>query len=180
MHTMDQDEEQMSAKRQDYDLETLIREHGNEVLKTAYLYVKDLHTAEDIFQEVFIKVNSNIQTFKELSSIKTWIIRITINTCKDYLKSAYHSKVVPMMDFVEDAITSENDFEEIEAKETKATVKDAVMALPEHYRDVVLCVYMNEMSLDDTSQALGIPVGTVKSRLARAKDKLKYLLERRL
>lgn len=177
---MDQDEEQMSAKRQDYDLETLIREHGNEVLKTAYLYVKDLHTAEDIFQEVFIKVNSNIQTFKELSSIKTWIIRITINTCKDYLKSAYHSKVVPMMDFVEDAITSENDFEEIEAKETKATVKDAVMALPEHYRDVVLCVYMNEMSLDDTSQALGIPVGTVKSRLARAKDKLKYLLERRL
>lgn len=177
---MDQDEEQMSAKRQDYDLETLIREHGNEVLKTAYLYVKDLHTAEDIFQEVFIKVNNNLHTFKELSSIKTWIIRITINTCKDYLKSAYHSKVVPMMDFVEDAITSENDFEEIEVKETKATVKDAVMALPEHYRDVVLCVYMNEMSLDDTSQTLGIPVGTVKSRLARAKDKLKDLLERRL
>ncbi len=177
---MDQDEEHMSAKKQDYDLETLMREHGNYVLRTAYLYVKDIHTAEDIFQEVFIKVNNNLHTFKELSSVKTWIIRITINTCKDYLKSAYHSKVVPMMDFVEDAIISENDFEEVEVKETNASIKEAVMALPAHYRDVVLCVYMNEMSIEDTSQSLGIPIGTVKSRLARAKDKLKELLERRL
>lgn len=178
MYTMDSDDEQKSSKN--YDLETLIREHGTDVLRTAYLYVKDIHIAEDIFQEVFIKVNNNVHKFKELSSIKTWIIRITINTCKDYLKSAYHSKVVPMVDFVEDAIACESEFEKLEEREKNVTVKEAVMELPEHYRDVILCVYLNEMSLQDTSKSLGIPVGTVKSRLRRAKDKLKDLLERRL
>lgn len=180
MHMMDQDDDTISAKATSYDLETLMREYGNDVLRTAYLYVKDTHIAEDIFQEVFIKVNKNLHTFRELSSIKTWIMRIAINTSKDYLKSAYHSRVVPMMEFLEDAITSENDFDGVEREETITTVKEAVMELPEHYKEVVICVYMNEMSLEETADSLGVPVGTVKSRLARAKDKLKEKLERRL
>ena len=85
-----------------------------------------------------------------------------------------------MVDFVEDAIACESEFEKLEEREKNVTVKEAVMELPEHYRDVILCVYLNEMSLQDTSKSLGIPVGTVKSRLRRAKDKLKDLLERRL
>ena len=180
MYIADRDEKTMSAKESIYDLETLMREYGNDVLKTAYLYVKDIHIAEDIFQEVFIKVNKNLHTFKELSSIKTWIIRIAINTCKDYLKSAYHSRVVPMMEFVEDAITSDSDFDGIEREETIKTVKEAVMLLPEHYRDVIICVYMSEMSLEQAAESLNVPVGTVKSRLTRAKEKLKEMLERRL
>lgn len=67
-----------------YEIEALIREYGNDVLRTAYMYVKDIHTAEDIFQEVFIKVNQKLSTFEGNSSIKTWIIRITINACKDF------------------------------------------------------------------------------------------------
>ncbi len=163
-----------------YDLESLMRTYGNDVLRTAYMYVKDVHTAEDIFQEVFIKVNSNLHNFQGNSSIKTWIIRIAINTCKDYLKSAYSRRIVPMEEFMEDSITAEDSYADIERQETIQSVKDAVMELPEHYKDVIMCVYFQEMSMDQAAQMLDLPVGTIKSRLARAKEKLKEIMERRL
>ena len=163
-----------------YDIETLMRKHGNEVLRTAYSYVKDKFTAEDIFQEVFIKVYKNLENFRDESDIKTWIIRITINTAKDYLKSAYSRKVVPMMEFKEDQLVSDNDFEEIENRDRDEQVKKTVMSLPEQYREVLLCVYYHDMSVADTAKTLGIAEGTVKSRLSRARDMMKNKLEGRL
>ena len=163
-----------------YDIETLMRKHGNEVLRTAYSYVKDKFTAEDIFQEVFIKVYKNLENFRDESDIKTWIIRITINTAKDYLKSAYSRKVVPMMEFKEDQLVSDNDFEEIENRDRDEQVKKTVMILPEQYREVLLCVYYHDMSVADTAKSLGIAEGTVKSRLSRARDMMKNKLEGRL
>ena len=163
-----------------YDIETLMRKHGNDVLRTAYSYVKDKFTAEDIFQEVFIKVFKNLDNFRDESDIKTWIIRITINTAKDYLKSAYSRKVVPMMEFKEDQLVSDNDFEEIENKDRDEMVKKTVMSLPEQYREVLLCVYYHEMSVADTAKSLNIAEGTVKSRLSRAREMMKNKLEGRL
>jgi RNA polymerase sigma-70 factor, ECF subfamily len=163
-----------------YDIETLIRQYGNDVLRTAYMYVKDIHSAEDIFQDVFIKVNQKLSTFEGNSSIKTWIIRITINTCKDYLKSAWNRRVVPMMDYQEDAIISETDYDEVESQDTKELIKKSVLSLPEKYKDVVLCVYFQDMSIAETAKALQIAEGTAKSRLSRAREKLKLILEGRI
>lgn len=165
---------------QQYDIETLMREYGNDVLRTCYAYVKDVHSAEDLYQETWIKVYKYLHTFQEGSSIKTWIIRIAVNTCKDYLKSAYSRHVVPMMDFMEDQIVSDNDFEEVESADTNKQIKDAVMALPEKFRDVVMCVYFGDMSVADCAKTLDISEGTVKSRLSRAREKLKSVLEGRL
>lgn len=163
-----------------YDIESLMRQYGNDVLRTAYMYVKDIHTAEDIFQDVFIKVNQKLSTFEGNSSIKTWIIRITINTCKDYLKSAWNRKVVPMMEYQEDAIVSESDYDEVEKKDTKELIKRSVLSLPAKYKDVVLCVYFQDMSITEAANALHIAEGTAKSRLSRARLKLKSLLEGRI
>lgn len=163
----------------DYDLETLIRTYGNDVLRTAYVYLKDASAADDIFQEVFIKVDRNLQNFRGESNIKTWLIRITINACKDYAKSAYSRNVVPMMEFKEDAIVSENDFDDVERKETATMVHEAVQELPEMYKEVVMYVYFNEMSVTDTAKALNVAEGTIKSRLSRAREKLKEIMERR-
>jgi RNA polymerase sigma-70 factor (ECF subfamily) len=163
-----------------YDIETLMRDYGNDVLRTAYSYVKDKHTAEDIFQDVFIKVYKNLESFRDESGIKTWIIRITINTAKDYLKSAYSQKVVPMMDFKEDMITSEDDFEEVENRDRDEMIRKIVMGLPDQYREVLLCIYYHDMSVADTAKSLGIAEGTVKSRLFRAREIMKNKLERRL
>lgn len=163
-----------------YDIEALIREYGNDVLKTAYSYVRDKFAAEDIFQDVFVKVYKKLDEFRDESSIKTWIIRITINTAKDYLKSAYSQKVVPMMEFKEDAIVSEDDYEDIENRDRDRFVKETVMSLPEQYREVLLCIYYHEMSVADTAKSLNIPEGTVKSRLSRARELMKTKLEGRL
>ena len=161
------------------DLESMMRTYGNVVLRTAYMYVKDIHTAEDIFQEVFIKADRNKEGFRGESSVKTWLIRITVNACKDYLKSAYNRRVTPLQEFQENVMTSENDFDGIERKETQQEVRNAVMSLPENHRDVVLCVYFQGMTVPEAAKALGLAEGTVKSRLSRAKDKLKQLLEGR-
>ena len=163
-----------------HDIEALIREYGNDVLRTAYMYVKDIHVAEDIFQEVFIKVYKNLSTFVGNSSIKTWIIRITINTCKDYLKSAYNRRVVPMMEYHEETISSESDYNEVEKRDTNHLIKEAVLSLPAKYRDVVMCVYFNDMSIAEAAKVLDIAEGTAKSRLARARQKLKDVLEGRV
>lgn len=163
-----------------YDIESLMRQYGNDVLRMAYLYVKDIHTAEDIFQDVFIKVSQKLSTFEGNSSIKTWIIRITINTCKDYLKSAWNRRVVPMMEYQEDAIISETDYDEVEKQDTKELIKESVLSLPEKYKEVVLCVYYQEMTITETAKTLNIAEGTAKSRLSRAREKLKFLLEGRV
>ena len=163
-----------------YEIEDLIRQYGNDVLRIAYMYVKDIHTAEDIFQEVFIKVNNKLSTFGGYSSIKTWIVRITINTCKDYLKSAYNRRVVPMMEYQEDAIISDSDYEQIEKQDTSDLIKKSVLSLPAKYKDVVICIYFQDMSIAEAAKALNIAEGTVKSRLSRARSKLKNMLEGRV
>ncbi|MCR5727948.1 MAG: sigma-70 family RNA polymerase sigma factor [Lachnospiraceae bacterium] len=163
-----------------YDVETLMRQYGNDVLRTAYSYVKDKYTAEDIFQEVFIKVFKNLENFRDESDVKTWLIRITINTAKDYLKSAYNQKVVPMMEFEENMLTSDDDYEKIENQDRDEQVKKTVMSLPDQYREVLLCVYYHDMSVADTAKALNIAEGTVKSRLSRAREMMKNKLEGRL
>lgn len=168
--------EQTSA----YDIEALMRQYGNDVLRTAYMYVKDMHTAEDMFQEVFIKVNNKLSTFQGNSSIKTWIIRITINTCKDYLKSAWNRKVVPMMEYADDAIVSEADYDYVEKQDIRELVQTTVLSLPEKYRELVICVYFHEMTIAEASLTLGIAEGTAKSRLSRARQRMKKTLEGRV
>lgn len=163
-----------------YEIEALIRDYGNDVLRTAYMYVKDIHTAEDIFQEVFIKVNQKLSTFEGNSSIKTWIIRITINACKDYMKSAYNRRVVLMMEYQEDAIVSESDYDEVEKQDINQLIRKTILSLPAKYKDVVLCVYFQDMTIAEAAHALNITEGTAKSRLSRARQKLKNLLEGRI
>lgn len=170
----------LSDKSNEYDIETLIRMYGNDVLRTAYLYVRDLNTAEDIFQEVFIKVNRKLSTFEGNSSIKTWIIRITINACKDYLKSAWNKRVVPMMEYQEDMIVSETDYDDVENKDTRELIRKTVLSLPSKYKDLILCVYYQDMTVAEAANALNIAEGTAKSRLSRARQKLKTMLEGRI
>lgn len=167
-------------KQQVYDMETLMRTYGNDVLRTAVFYVKDKHTAEDIFQEVFLKVNKNLNGFQGNSSVKTWILRITINTCKDYLKSAWKQRVISVAEYDDSGLVSEDILHQVEREEQNRFVREAVMNLPEKYKDILVCVYFQEKTLSETAYILQIAEGTVKSRLSRAKEKLKNSLEGRI
>ncbi|MFU0827236.1 MAG: Sigma-70 family RNA polymerase sigma factor [Lachnoclostridium sp.] len=163
-----------------YDIETLMRLYGNDVLRTAYMYVKDSHAAEDIFQDVFIKVNQKLNTFQGNSSIKTWIIRITINTSKDYMKSAWNHRVAPFTEFQEKTIAGKDDFTTVEQQDENRMIRQEVMKLPDKYKDVLLCVYYHDMTISEAAKVLHIAEGTAKSRLSRAKEKLKLSLEGRV
>lgn len=160
------------------DLETMMRTHGNDVLRMAYSYVKDYDTAEDIFQEVFIKANANLEGFRGESSVKTWLLRITVNTCKDYLKSAYKRRVTMLSEEEEARIPGADMIDEIERKQDGERVRKALLLLPEKYREVLLCLYFEERSVAETAKVLGLSEGTVKSRLSRAREKFRVILER--
>lgn len=163
-----------------YDIETLIREYGNDVLRTAYMYVGDSHLAEDVFQDVFLKVSQKLNTFQGESSIKTWIMRITINTSKDYLKSAWKRRVTTFTEFHENTLTGEDKYSSIEQEQDNKIIRETVMELPDKYKDILLCVYFHDMTISEAATILKIAEGTAKSRLSRAKEKLKLRLEGRI
>lgn len=172
IHRFDNEETQ-----EGYDLETLMRTYGNDVLRVAYSYVKDYDTAEDMFQEVFIKVNGKLDTFRGDSSMRTWLLRITVNTCKDYLKSAYRQRVVMFEEEEEANIPAPDMMEKIEQKQDAVRIRKALLKLPEKYREVLVCLYFEERSVVETAKILGLNEGTVKSRLSRARERFRAVLE---
>ncbi|MBR2407586.1 MAG: sigma-70 family RNA polymerase sigma factor [Lachnospiraceae bacterium] len=168
----------LQTEEESFDLESLMRTYGNDVLRMAYSYVKDYDTAEDIFQEVFIKVNANLAAFRGESSIKTWLLRITVNACKDYLKSAYSRRVTMFSEEEETNIPAADTMDEIERKQDGEQIRNALLLLPEKYREVLVCLYYEERSVAETAKVLGLSEGTVKSRLSRAREKFRVILER--
>ena len=177
-----QEKEQNQEKNQ--RIEEIIRTYGDEILRLLYLYVKDLDTAKDLFQDTFVKVHMGLKDFRSESNIKTWITRIAINTAKDYLKSAWNRKVSTLSEYDTESeidIRDENTRveETVVNKDIRKNVRDAVLELKEEYKEVITCVYFLEMSIETTANQLSIPPGTVKSRLSRARSALKEILERR-
>lgn len=166
----------ITDKERQLSLEDIMRTYGNDVLRFAYSYVKDYQAAEDIFQEVFIKVNKAASKFRGECSVKTWLLRIASNTCKDFLKSAYSRHVTLFSEGEEDNLSIDDMTEKVEQEDQRRRVREAVLSLPEEFREVLLCVYFEELSVEETAKALGIREGTVKSRLSRAREKLKGLL----
>ena len=157
----------------------LMNDYGNDVLKIAYLYLKDKYLAEDVFQEVFVKVYKNYNKFKNNSSEKTWIMSITINTCRDMLRISWFKKIYMLKDAGDDALkdTYENVDEEVARKIQYEQLLKEVMNLPLKYRETVILYYYEELSTMDISVALKIPEGTVRSRLFRARTILKSNIE---
>ena len=163
----------------DEKIEQLMNDYGNDVLKIAYLYLKDKYLAEDVFQEVFVKIYKNYNKFRNNSSEKTWIMSITINTCRDMLRISWFKKIHMLKDTDDDLLkdTYENVEEEVARKMQYEELLREVMNLPIKYREPVILYYYEELSTVDISAALKIPEGTVRSRLFRARTMLKSNIE---
>ena len=134
--------------------------------------------AEDVFQEVFYKVMKNYHKFQHQSSEKTWLTRITINTCKDLLRTNWIKRVTTFSTWQEPQSHYEAPFD-IEKQEEYQELYQMIQKLPTKYKDVILLFYYKELSYEEISQILGIPEGTVRSRLARARTKLKKMISER-
>ena len=159
-------------------VERLIEQYGQEVYKIAYFYMKETQLAEDVFQEVFYKVIKNYHKFNHQSSEKTWLIRITINTCKDMLRTSWIKRVTTFGVWQD----SENEYEkpyDIEKKETNKELYELIQRLPQKYKEILLLFYYKDLTYEEISEILQVPEGTVRSRLSRAREKLKKMMNER-
>lgn len=158
-------------------LSQLIQDYATDLKRIAYLYVNDMAECEDIIQEVFIGCYQNLSNYRHEASYKTWLIRITINKCKDHRKRwsvkslLYKSEVLP--------VKTSNSAEEqyLQGVHSNEIINQIAM-LSTKYKEVLILYYYQEMTMSEISEVLGIKLNTVKSRLLRGKEVLQLKLER--
>lgn len=156
-------------------LKWLMQTYGNDVVRIAFTYLKQKELAEDVAQDVFIKCYEKLDTFRNESSYKTWLIRITVNRCKDVLKSWQYKNLFitdffkPNQQSIVDANHQVNQENELISKQ--------VIKLPVIYREVIILFYYQDLSIEEISELLKINSNTVKTRLHRGRQKLKESLE---
>src|SRR3712207_8283400 len=78
----------------DREIEELMNLYGNDILRISYMYLKDKSMAEDAFQEVFVKVYKNFHKISDVENIKSWLISIAINTCRDMLRTSWFKRII--------------------------------------------------------------------------------------
>ncbi|GAA0182844.1 sigma-70 family RNA polymerase sigma factor [Clostridium sediminicola] len=151
------------------NMKRLLDEYGNSVLRMCFLYLKDTHLAEDALQDTFIKVYTNHSKFKGNSSEKTWIMRITINVCKNYLRSSWWKRI-------DESTVLENIPGDKDSIEDDSLLLE-VMKLSPKYKEVILLYYYQDMKIREIAKALQRPESTVSVRLKRAREVLKVNLK---
>ncbi|MED1865362.1 sigma-70 family RNA polymerase sigma factor [Fictibacillus nanhaiensis] len=173
-----------SLQNQTYDyreeqFKRIIKQYGENILRLCYSYVKDQAKSEDILQDTMLTVYLQMDELRDKQAIKSWIYRIAINKCKDYLKSWQYKqlRLSQMLTFI---ASNERSIELklIIQDETEQLVQE-IMKLKPKYREVILLFYYEELSLQEIEQVLKIKSSTVKSRLYQARQLLKSRLEKK-
>jgi len=179
-------EKELLAKLKDGDRDAfniLVEAYQQKVINLAYGMLSSQEDAYDAAQETFIRIYKNIGEFKGASSLSTWIYRICTNICNDMLRK--RSKVRgtisldaedednPVHRLADDTPTPE---QAVELSERQAAVRRAIAELSEEYRSVILLFDIEGLSYDEISAILNCPIGTIKSRLSRARANLKKIL----
>ncbi|KIL40154.1 hypothetical protein SD70_15905 [Gordoniibacillus kamchatkensis] len=153
----------------------VIHQHWKEVWNYAYFLTGNRDTADDLTQDVFAKAYRDIASFRGEASVKTWLIKITRNTAANYRKSAFFRKV-RLFANVSVGGTAPSAEREYFSRLHASSVWDAVMKLPAKFREVLLLDARYELSNEEIAELLGISVGTVKSRIHRARAKISKCL----
>lgn len=138
--------------------------YGDTVTRICMVYLKNPADTEDIFQTVFLKYVTKAPSFASDEHEKAWIIRVTINACKDLLNNFFRSRVTTV-DKVSEQLA------QVAPEHTE--VMRAVLGLPESYREVIYLFYYENYTAVEIGKMLGKNVNTIYTRLARGRDMLK-------
>jgi len=171
----------MRLKSAKYNL--LIDKHKDKIYSYALLMMKNKMDADDVTQEVFIKIWKNIDNFNLLSA-KAWIFRTTYNLCIDYLRSAKTAGKV--FDYNEENIFNQapvnsneyNPYKQTHLKIMNEKIQEAIQRLPENYKSVLILYEIQNMKYKEISKILDIPLSSVKVNLLRARKKLREKLKK--
>ncbi|MBW1999984.1 MAG: sigma-70 family RNA polymerase sigma factor [Deltaproteobacteria bacterium] len=167
----------------------LVLNHKNRIFNLCYRFLGDYQEANDTAQETFISAYRSLKRFRFESAFSTWLYRIAVNTCRNKLKSSgYRKKMVtvsmdnplpaqganPSVDIPDESRSPAVEFEK---KERLTYIKDAISRLPRDQREAVILRDINGFSYDEISEITGLNLGTVKSRIARARQGLREMLK---
>jgi RNA polymerase sigma-70 factor (ECF subfamily) len=168
--------------------DNLVLKHKDRLFSLCYRLLGDYEEANDSAQETFIKVYRSLKKFRLESAFSTWLYRIAVNTCKNKLKSsAFRQKrrMVPLENPIsanrstpsrEIQDDSQSPAMALEKKERMRVIQEAINALPEEQREVVTLRDIEGFSYEEVAEITGFNLGTVKSRLARARLSLRKTL----
>lgn len=169
----------MTAQHYDESLvNEALREFGGPVYRTALALTRSPADAQDVAQETFIALLDHSKPFHDRDHLRAWLLRVAINRCRELHRSAWRNRVERFDETRMQEIPAHEDNEQsnnLEAFE-RHPVWTALEQLPEPFRIVIHLRYVEELSCDDIAKTLGIPAVTVRTRLYRARRKLRALL----
>lgn len=163
----------------------LVRRYGNKMVNLAYRILGDREVAEDIGQETFVRAYQSAPRYQTISKFSTWIHTIAINLCRNELKKrkvqvyslegmAHNDDEKIRIDIADHSTKPDIVYER---KEIENIVLRAVDSLPEHFKVPLILRDIQGLTYEEIEQILGIPEGTVKSRINRARLKVKEIIE---
>jgi len=168
----------------------LVRRYQDRVYGMCYRWLGDAATAEEVAQEVFIALFKSLDRFRGESSLSTWVYRITVNHCKNrktYQRRRAWDRHEPLEGNPRDdkpdreiADPSSETDDGAMQEEASVLVKDALASLGEEQRQIIILRDIEDMDYEDIAEVLGVPRGTVKSRLHRARGELAKALRNRI
>ena len=153
--------------RSEWEANRAIDRYADLVRRVCTIHLKNHADTEDIFQTVFLKYVTGTTEFESEEHEKAWFIRVTINACKDLLRSFFRSRTVSLDDLLEQPDQVPEDHRE---------VLEAVLALPDKYRDVVYLHYYEGYTAPEIGTILHKNPNTVYTLLTRARDELRKML----
>ncbi|OUN06146.1 RNA polymerase subunit sigma-70 [Flavonifractor sp. An92] len=149
--------------------EDLVKRHADTILRIGYTWLGDLDDAKDVCQEVLIRLLEDGRTFPDPGQERAWVVRVTINACKNWKKSAWFRRRAPLEEGLH--LSVENPEPE------DGSLLAEVNRLPGKYREVLYLRYYEEYQVGEIAEILGQSPALVSTHLARAKAKLRKRLE---
>jgi RNA polymerase sigma-70 factor (ECF subfamily) len=160
------------------DFGELVQRYQNMVAGVAWRYGVSRDDIEDLVNEVFIKAYRNLCQYRPVHPFSTWLYRLAANHVIDHGRRLRKERDrVEMPEQLSDAAPGAEDL--AEASERLLLLREALAELPDHYRDTLFLVYVEGHKVEETARILGLPTGTVKTRLMRGRDALRRSLSRR-
>ncbi len=152
---------------------TLVERYDRAVYHLAYRTLRDVEEARDVAQEAFFKAYRSLRTFKPGAKFSTWLFAITYHACCDRLsrRKRFSNEELP-----ERADPSAGPENTAIAHDEAERLRQAIAALPEKYRTVITLYHLQGQQYDEIANVLGVPMGTVKTHLFRAKEQLRRIL----
>src|SRR5579862_8133383 len=160
----------------------IVRHHWRKVFNVAYRFVGRHDEAEDLAQDIFLKIFKALHTFDRRANFQTWLISISRNLCIDHYRSVRKERetMAREVDASELAPVSRerSPLSQVEYNDLKETIRTALAALPPALRQAVVLRDLQEFSYQEIADQLGLPEGTVKSRINRGRFELARQLRR--